>query len=86
MQNRTFGAFRRSGATLGGLWDDFGWHLGSLGFQKVAFGYPLGSLWAARGVIWAPFGDLWGTFACKKASVFTMRCSGSLFAPLSDDF
>ena len=62
MQNQSFGALQRSGATFGGLWDDFGWHLGSLGFQKVAYGHPSGSLWAARGVIWASWGSLLASF------------------------
>ena len=62
IQNRSFGALQRSGATFGGLWDDFGWHLGSLGFQKVAYGHPSGSLWAARGVIWASWGSLLASF------------------------
>ena len=56
-QNRSSGAFRRSGTTLGGLWDDSGWHFGFLGFQKVAHGHSLGSLWVARGVIWASWGS-----------------------------
>ena len=49
------------------------------------FGRHLGSLWVARGVIWGPFGDPLGTFAYKKASVFTTRCSASLFAPFLGD-
>ena len=63
-QNRSSGAFRRSGTTLGGLWDDFGWHLEFLGFQKTSLwafsGLPLGGPWGHLGVLGVPFGFLWG--------------------------
>ena len=59
--DRSFGAFRRSGATLGGLWGDFGRQCtkkSTLGTLWAPFRDPLGGPRGHLGLIWSASGGI----------------------------